>query len=292
MRKRIAVAALSLPLALALAACASAALPPQARYVAMGSSFAAGPGVTVPADSPSTRCSRSADNYAHQLARRRNLALTDVSCGGATTAHVLGPWNELPAQIDALSPDTALVTITIGGNDIGFIGGLMAASCEGEAAQAAAAMCRGLRARTASGSADARGTEPSEEAWRSLESALERIAAQVRVRAPGARLVFVDYVALLPAGEPCAQTPLSAQAIATARAKAARLSELTARAATKAGARVLRASMLSRGHDACSAQPWATGFVPPAGATDFVPYHPTLAGMTGIAAALDQLLER
>ena len=39
-------------------------------------------------------------------------------------AHVLAPWNELPAQIDAVTPDTRLVTITIGGNDLNYIGNL------------------------------------------------------------------------------------------------------------------------------------------------------------------------
>jgi phospholipase/carboxylesterase len=48
------------------------------------------------------------------------LDLTDASCSGATTQHLLAPWNELPAQLDALRPDTRLVTV-------GFSqGGLMA----------------------------------------------------------------------------------------------------------------------------------------------------------------------
>ena len=98
---------LALPIvASVLASCTPAAtprtalFPAGAHYVAMGSSFAAGPGVGTPAETPTDRCSRSAANYAQQLARKRNLHLTDVSCGGATTAHVLGPWNELPAQVD------------------------------------------------------------------------------------------------------------------------------------------------------------------------------------------------
>src|SRR5438445_3085706 len=84
-----------------LAAGAASAEP--ARYVAMRSSFAAGPGITRPADDPPDRCGRSADNYAHQLARKRGLALTDVSCGGATTASILAPWNGHSAQIEAVT---------------------------------------------------------------------------------------------------------------------------------------------------------------------------------------------
>ena len=79
----------------------SAAPPPAgAKYVNMGSSFAAGPSI-MPAEIPTTRCGRSAQNYAHQLASRHNLSLVDVSCGGSTTAHLLGPWNELAPQLDA-----------------------------------------------------------------------------------------------------------------------------------------------------------------------------------------------
>src|ERR1700712_5265347 len=80
--------------AFALAACVTGtgrsgpAITPGARYVAMGSSYAAGPGID-PVEQPRTRCGRSTRNYAHQLAGRRSLTLVDVSCGGATTAHVL-----------------------------------------------------------------------------------------------------------------------------------------------------------------------------------------------------------
>ena len=72
------------------AALAQPASPPPAgsKYVAMGSSFAAGPGITTPDEGTPARCTRSKDNYARQLARRRGLKLTDVSCSGATTAHM------------------------------------------------------------------------------------------------------------------------------------------------------------------------------------------------------------
>lgn len=95
--------------------------PAGATYVAIGSSFAAGPGITVPADAPPDRCARSADNYAHQIARRHDLRLLDVSCSGATTAHVLGEWNTLAPQLDAVGAETRLVTVTIGGNDVRLI---------------------------------------------------------------------------------------------------------------------------------------------------------------------------
>lgn len=266
-----------------------------AKYVAMGSSYASGPGVTVSADNPPTRCQRSADNYAHQLARKRKLRLTDVSCGGATTANILAPWRELPAQLDAVTPDTALVTVTIGGNDVNFAGGLIVGSCEANLpASDTPAICAGIRARQQSNpqGRTALLAPADEAAWRELGAALDRIALEVRKRAPRARLIFVDYVRVLPDSALCAAAPLSPQAAHRARTTAVRLARVTAEAARRAGAGLVRASDLSRGHEVCRPVPWVTGFAPPAGATGFSPYHPNLTAMTAIAAALDRALSR
>lgn len=269
------------------------AVPAGSRYVAMGSSFASGPGVTTSADTPPTRCQRSIDNYAHQLARKRGLDLVDVSCGGATTANVLGRWNELPPQVDALTPDTRLVTVTIGGNDLGYLAKLLASSCAGDSANGKAADKPALCRYFAGGAASpAHGVlaPPDAAAWAKVEEGLTQIAAEVRKRSPAARLIFVDYPVVLPDGPLCAQTPLPPEAAAQARALAARLAELTASVAKRTGAEVVQASVISRGHDVCAAEPWMAGFSPPPGATGFTPYHPNLAGMTAVAEALDRQL--
>jgi lysophospholipase L1-like esterase len=266
--------------ALGLAACSTVqppSPPPGARYVAMGSSFAAGPGVTTSADSPPDRCARSNDNYARQLARRRGLTLVDVSCSGATTQALLKPWGKIPAQLDALTPDTALVTITIGGNDVGYIGGLMAASCRTLAKSSGA--CPPARA-------------PSEADFQKLRATLLEIVAEVRRRAPGARLVFVDYPAVLPERGVCAATAVDPAEAQAWRAVARRLAETTAEAARAGGAEVLKASVLSRGHDACAPEPWMNGFQQPGAPRIAAPYHPNLAGMTAVAEGLDRLLRR
>lgn len=247
------------------------------RYVAMGSSFAAGPGVTTPADEVK-RCQRSTGNYAQQLARLRGLRLTDVSCGGATTAHVLGPWSELAPQIDALTADTRLVTITVGGNDVGYIGGLIGASCQRDPAPSRPCVQM---------------PPASEAAWQALDAAMTRIADEVKRRAPAARLVFVEYPVVLPARRLCAETPMSPEQQAdVSRAVAARLAALTRAVAKRAGTDLLPVATLSKGHDACAAAPWITGFPRAGGPKVMVPYHPNLAGMTAQAQALDRLLSR
>jgi lysophospholipase L1-like esterase len=286
-RRAVAAAALAVALApLTAQAADSGAVPPGSRYLAMGSSFASGPGVTQPADPG--RCMRSADNYAHQLARRRNLQLVDVTCGGATTAHILGSWGELPPQVDALTPDTRLVTVTIGGNDVNYIGGLLRASCQAGRDAAASPICRYFAgASHPGGPAPAR---PDDKAWSQAAAGLEQIVQEVRRRAPAARLVFVDYFTVLPEHGLCSQTPLSEAAAAQGRDTAQRLAQLTAEVGRRNHVDVVRMSDLSRDHDACARAPWVTGFLPPPGAQHFMPYHPNLAGMTAAADALDREL--
>ena len=89
-----------------------------AKYVALGSSYAAGPGI--PTQSGGV-CTRSSHNYPNLVAAKLKLSLVDVSCSGATTANVLTTSQGTnPPQIDAVTSDTSLVTFTVGGNDIGY----------------------------------------------------------------------------------------------------------------------------------------------------------------------------
>ncbi len=249
-------------------------LPPQARYVAMGSSYAAGPGVSSAADTD-TRCARSTNNYAHQFARKRGLALVDVSCSGATTNDILTASGDTPAQLDAVTSQTSLVTVTIGGNDVDFVTMLGSASCRqlGIEKQMSDDKCP-------------EAPKVTERTWRNLAASMGRIADEIRVRAPRARLVFIDYPIVLPSAGRCAATPMSTGAADAARRIARRLAAVTAASARSSGATVVRASALSSGHDACSATPWVHGFPLP-GQSRFVPYHPNRAGMTAIAQALD-----
>ena len=116
------------------------------RYVALGSSVAAGPGIRPSADGAPFRAGRSARNYPHLVAERLGLDLVDVTYSGATTANVLtDPQNGAPPQADALDGSEDLVTVTIGGNDAGYVPLLMAAGC-----RASFAPCRWWAASCAS----------------------------------------------------------------------------------------------------------------------------------------------
>lgn len=252
-----------------------ALIAPGSGYVAMGSSYAAGPGITTPADHPPSRCARSQDNYAHQVARRLKLALTDVSCSGATTADLLGAWRELPAQVDAVTAQTQLVTVTIGGNDLNFVGNLNAASCRA----AGGAACGTVKA-------------PVEADYAALKASLNALVVAIRRRAPQARIVFVEYPVVLPPAGVCAATPMTADEADMLRATAARQAAITDAVAEADNTDVVRFAAHSSGHDACAADPWMAGFVDAAGQRTRVPYHPNLESMMAQADDIVALLGR
>ena len=253
--------------------------PAGAKYVSMGSSFAAGPSIAPPADSPTTRCGRSAQNYAHQLARRHSLLLVDVSCGGSTTAHLLGPWNELAPQLDAVDANTQLVTITTGGNDLGYLGGLSTMSCANVAAKTSTAPQRPCGAIP---------PLPNDQTYADVETRLRQIIAEVHRRAPRARLVIVDYLTILPPTGGCAVMPLSPAQAHSSRGIAQRLNEITVLVAKETGTEFIPASKISEGHDVCAKDAWLNGYPSPDVPVEPTFYHPRLAGMTAIADALDR----
>jgi lysophospholipase L1-like esterase len=94
-----------------LAAAASSAAASQ--YVALGDSYSSGVGTRVFYEE-SGSCKRSPDAYGPKIAAARGYTLSFQACSGAVTTEV----NE--KQLGTLSSSTALVTITIGGNDAGF----------------------------------------------------------------------------------------------------------------------------------------------------------------------------
>ncbi len=88
------------------------------RYVALGDSYASGYGITPVQDA---RCGRGATNYPSVLrAVAQPQSYQNVACSGATTRSIWNAEGGEPKQISALKKDTSLVTVTIGGNDIGF----------------------------------------------------------------------------------------------------------------------------------------------------------------------------
>ncbi len=110
-----------------------------ARYVALGDSYSSGEGVPAFTDGTeddlplglfgANKCHRSAQGSYSQLivdkppARVNLTPATFAACSGAVSADVLEPNpknNGEPAQIDHVNQFTDLITLSMGGNDIGF----------------------------------------------------------------------------------------------------------------------------------------------------------------------------
>ena len=165
-------------------------IPAGSRYVAMGSSFGAGPGIPPRAPGSPRRAGRSASNYAHLVARDLGLDLHDVTYSGATTGDILRPSARgQPAQLDAVTRATRLVTLTAGGNDVGYLPRLTLASLPWPLR-----MLPRARAQVA-GFGDPAATD---ERFASLGRNLQAIARGVADRAPDCRILFVDYLTILP----------------------------------------------------------------------------------------------
>lgn len=243
------------------------------RYVALGSSMAAGPGIPPRATASPWRAMQSARNYPHLIAGRLDAELVDVTYSGATTAHLLSEHQHgAPPQIDALDGTESLVTITVGGNDVGYVPMLFAATLPPV-----------LRRLPVVGSLLRSLLDPADR-----EHALDRIAgslcevgAAVRARSPRATVCFVDYLTLLPPpGTPA--PPLLDSVADLARHVADRLADATAWAARTTGCELIGAARASRDHHAWSDRPWTVG----AGSLlpgRPKPFHPNADGMAAVA---------
>ncbi|WP_024440136.1 SGNH/GDSL hydrolase family protein [Mycobacterium sp. UM_WGJ] len=242
------------------------------RYVALGSSMAAGPGIRPRAAGAPRASGRSARNYPHLVARRLNLDLVDVTFSGATTAHLLKERQHgAPPQIDALDGSESLVTVTIGGNDVGYVPLLMAATLPGifQRLPAVAALLDPGQRKQALGE---------------VEAALRAVGAAVRSRAPQARVFFVDYLTLLPpAGVSAGRLP--EDVVTLARHVAHGLERHTAAAAAATGCELIRAGDASREHHPWSARAWTVGAGLPLPWRPW-PFHPNAAGMAAVAELL------
>lgn len=243
------------------------------RYVALGSSMAAGPGIRPRAQGAPFLAGRSARNYPHLVAERLGLELVDVTYSGATTANVLAePQPGAAPQIEALDGTEDLITVTIGGNDVGYVPLLFAAGLP-RLVRALPLVGRRLTDRL---DASAR-----ERALVEVAESLRTVGRTLRQRSPGARVLFVDYLTLLPPSGTAAP-PLSDADAAMGRHVADELARATAQAAAETGCGLVRVAEHSVDHHAWSDEPWTTGFGLPVPCRP-APLHPNAAGMRAVA---------
>jgi lysophospholipase L1-like esterase len=245
-------------------------------YVAIGDSFTAG-GAIGELQPGTGGCLRSTRNYPSLIARELGYVLTDVSCFGATTNDVLNGDAGVPAQIAALNAKTAVVTVSIGGNDFGIYTSLMLTCMRTSKPTDPGAPCR-----TALSSKLARETS-------SIAARVGRVLDAVVNRAPTAKVLVITYARLMPTNGTCSAIPFSRPDVGWFASIEATLSEAMTAAARNRELQIVDVHALSRGHDVCAgAKAWVNG--PRPKKEDGILYHPNGAGEKAVAAAVTKQL--
>lgn len=257
---------------------ASSAAPATARYVALGDSYTSSPRTGTPVGSP-PGCDRSDNNYPHLVAAKiKPVEFADVSCSGATTANLTGPQTTAnginPPQLDAVTPETTLVTVGIGGNDVGFIG--LISQCGTQDPNAVP--CKN---RLTAGGRDALAERVDATAPK-----IANVLTRIHEKAPQARVVVVGYPTVLPDGNGCWPfLPLVPTDVAYLRDIAARFNDMLEAQAKAHQAGYVDTASPSKGHDACTgaATKWVEDLVPSSPA---LALHPNAKGEGGMADAV------
>jgi lysophospholipase L1-like esterase len=251
-------------------------------YVALGDSYAAGP--LIPLQIPPFGCLKSNNNYAHLTARRLGLRLTDPSCSGAETEDMenpqgVSPDGPNPPQFNSLTKKTGVVTIQIGGNDIGFSS--IARDCTSTSPEGTPCQDRYVHD----------GRDEISERIQATAPLVAAVLQGIHARSPKARVLLVNYAAILPdSGPGCwPQMPITEGDVPYVRAKQKELNAMLAAQAAANTAEVIDWYTASIGRDAC--QPPLIRWVEPAvPGNAAAPLHPNLGGMLGASELLSAAL--
>ncbi|AXB47727.1 SGNH/GDSL hydrolase family protein [Amycolatopsis albispora] len=279
----VALAAVVLPVAPA-----AMALPAYQSYVAIGDSYTAGPMIpeqrTDPAD-----CHRSASNYPSLLADLLVVrTVTDVSCSGADTTNLTQP-QELPEgshppQLDALHPETDLVTVGLGGNDYNLFRRIIETCPVLRSQDPAGAPCREYFT--------VEGVDTLRDIITQTEGSLTEGLRRVHERAPKAKVLAIGYPRVVPPSGFCGSLlPFADGDYAWLAGLEEALNGAISNAAAATESSYVDVYGPSLGHDAC-AQGGAAWINGDQHREDAARYHPMRTGMEGVAGVIfTQLLK-
>ncbi|CUR56458.1 putative Lipase 2 [metagenome] len=262
----------------------SGAPPTFTRYVALGDSYTAAP--LVPELEPATGCFRSTRNYPALLVDLVTIDTSvDRSCSGADTPDLTRAQTtvagRVPPQLAAVSPDTDLVTLGIGGNDFGVFATLIG-------------VCTDLRRQDPTGSPcrHAMDDDGHDRLLTSLGRTQVRVTAAIRRiqrTAPEATIVVVGYPQIVPAQGTCPELlPLADGDYAYAHSVNHTLTLALHQAAAMTDSVYADVWSASEGHDICSQDPWINGQF-----TDFSlaqAYHPFAVEQAEVAELISRAL--
>jgi lysophospholipase L1-like esterase len=225
-----------------------------ANYVALGDSYSSGVGAGSYTSS-SGSCDRSTNAYA-QLWDNANSpsSFAFEACSGATTADVLS------SQVSALSSSTTLVSITIGGNDVGFSSDMETCILDGTSACVSAI------------------DNSESEAENSLPAKLDDVLSTIKSDAPNAKVVVLDYPEFYDLSQSSSCVGLSGTSRTAIDGGADVLDGVIQTAAEKYNDTFADVRSAFSGHEICDSNSWLHSL----NILDIdESYHPTAAGQSG-----------
>ncbi|MFD9737103.1 SGNH/GDSL hydrolase family protein [Umezawaea sp. NPDC059074] len=232
--------------------------PVASDYVALGDSYAAGVGT----GGTGAGCGRSPYSYPDMYRDAHGYTSFQFpACAGATIPEVLD------RQVSVLSTETGLVTITVGGNDVGFTDVMTTCSVGSDRSCAKAVD-------------EAKGLMRTE-----LPGRYAKLFAAVSDRAPGAKVVLLGYPRLFE--EKACSGGLTAAKRTAVNEGADLLADVMSAAATAASATFVDVRTPFLGHGVCADEPWVNPLTTPTADS----YHPNKSGQVGYLRALEAALE-
>ncbi|MFU8850259.1 SGNH/GDSL hydrolase family protein [Micromonospora sp. SL1-18] len=229
-------------------------------YTALGDSYSSGTGTREYYDT--SGCQRSPHAYPVLDAARLAATLTFAACSGAKVPDVLN------GQLGSLNASTRYVTVSVGGNDIGFSSVIVQCAkpwpytCWGDIDKA---------------KAYTRNTLPGQ---------LDQLYTKIRTLAPNARVVVVGYPRLFNGQECNAIARISPGEQAELNATADLLATTIKARADARGFGFVDARGPFTGHAVCDAVEWINGASNPLSES----YHPNRSGHAGYANVVETAL--
>jgi lysophospholipase L1-like esterase len=243
---------------------------PRPRYVALGDSYSSGEG-NPPFAQPNSGCDRSVvDAWPELMAQHLGIGMQALlACSGATTEALTGSFKGMAPQLVSLSriaPAPKLVTVTLGGNDLGFADVLT--NCY-------LATCSTLLAGVEGSFAGGFGKH------------MAAVYRMIRRTVPHAQIVVVGYPQILPPSPitalhhcPWLKDPADPLLM---RKITGQLDGVLSRAANTAGVRYVSTLNALKGHELCTADAWVKAIGLSGGNARG---HPTARGQAALAAAV------
>lgn len=224
-------------------------------YVALGDSYAAGVGAGDRHDA----CFRSPLGYPPLLAEHLGIDLSYQACEGATIGDVRAN------QLAALDSSTSLVTVTVGGNDAGFVDVIAEVAAPSWIGNSTAAM------------------DDAEEFIRTkLPTLLTSLYDDIRATAPQADLVVVGYPRLFASLDCNLLTFFSVKEMTRLNRLADQLDRVIATAASQSGADHVDVRAAFDGHAICQPGSWINGLTWPIDES----FHPKASGHAAYARTI------